>query len=137
MPIRPKPIRQKRRVRAFHVIAVTMTLGCGRGEIVSGVSDSAFVATMAELRQVQQPGMDSAGITRARQGVLQRRGLTAEQLEQAARALAADPDRAASLWAAIDQKASPVAPGALPRPTSPATPSGAPRHAPPDKPVVP
>ena len=110
-----------RRVRAFHVIAVTIALGCGRSEIVSGVSDSAFVATMAELRQVQQPGTDNAGITRARQGVLQRRGLTAQQLERAARALAADPNRAASLWAAIDQKASPVSPG--PRPTRPGAPT--------------
>ena len=122
-----------RRVRAFHVIAVTIALGCGRSELVSGISDSAFVATMAELRQVQQPGMDSAQVTRARQGVLQRRGLTADQLEQAARALAADPDRAASLWAAIDQKASPVTPG--PRPTPPG--ATTPRPALQSKPAVP
>src|SRR5690348_10505013 len=96
-----------RLARSSHVIAyatlvVAMAAGCRRGELVAGVNDSTFVATMAELRATQQRGLDSAELARARQGVLQRRGLTLEQLERAANALADDPERAANVWHAID-----------------------------------
>ena len=122
-----------RRVLAIHAFAVALLAGgCRRGEIVNGVSDSAFVATMAELRAISRGSdTDSVSRARARQAVLQRRGLTAERLEQAARALADDPDRAAAIWQAIELRAAadtgagagtgagaaPGRPGGLPVPT--------------------
>jgi hypothetical protein len=70
-----------------------------------GVSDSTFVATMAELRLVQtNASLDSAGRAVARQRILQRRGLTPASLERAARALAADPQHAGAVWQAINNR---------------------------------
>lgn len=81
-------------------------MGCTRGEIVSGVSDSAYVTAMTELRLVQTNAtLDSVGRAAARRTVLQRRGLTAEQLERAAEALAGDPERASRLFATIEDRA--------------------------------
>lgn len=82
------------------------TAACNGGGRLAGVSDSTFVATMAELRRVeQQADLDSAQRDSARGVTLQRRGLTPEELEAAAEALAADPERAMELWRAIDEKA--------------------------------
>ena len=76
-----------------------------RRDPASDVSDSTFVAAMADLRRVQyDTASDSASRTAARQRVLQRRGLTAERLERAARALAADPERATKVFQAIARK---------------------------------
>ena len=66
--------------------------GCRQRDIVPGVSDSLFVATMADLRRLQVPVGDSAVLASRRRQVLQQRGLTAEQLERAGQALATDPD---------------------------------------------
>ena len=88
-----------------HGLALTMTLAaCEGGESLAGVSDSTFVQTMAELRIVHgRAEIDSAARAAALDSILQRRGLTPEQLEQAARALAEDPERALELWRAIDR----------------------------------
>ncbi|MFL5577096.1 MAG: hypothetical protein ACJ79S_14130 [Gemmatimonadaceae bacterium] len=76
---------------------------CGGHEIADGVTDSTFVATMAELRRVDaKVALDSAAKASQRAAVLQRRGLTAAQLEHAAGALADDPERAGVLFARID-----------------------------------
>ena len=95
------------RLRACHLIAVAILVAaCQRGEIVPGVSDSSFVAAMADLRQLaREPGYDSTARARARQGVLQSRGLTLEQLDRAAARLAREPERASELWRAIEEKA--------------------------------
>ena len=77
---------------------------CGRRDIVPGVSDSLFVATMADLRRLQVPVGDSAVLAARRRQVLQQRGLTAAQLERAGQALATDPDRAVALFQAIDRR---------------------------------
>ena len=72
---------------------------------MGGVSDSTFVATMAELQRIQTDGaLDSAGRVAARARVLQRRGLTPDHLERVAQSLADDPERAADLWRAIDER---------------------------------
>ena len=122
------------RLRACHLIAVAILVAaCQRGEIVPGVSDSSFVAAMADLRQLaREPGYDSTARARARQGVLQSRGLTMQQLDQAAAQLADEPRRAADLWQAIEEKAAtlgapPSAPPATTR--SDSAKSGAPRPA--------
>lgn len=94
-----------RDLAAVHVVALGMALGgCERGRSSTGVSDSAFVATMSELRIIQESAtLDSAGRDSARRQVLQSRGLTPEALERAARALAANPARAAELAQSIDR----------------------------------
>lgn len=91
----------------MHVMALVMALpACERGESATGVSDSTFVATMAELQKIQEdPVLDSAAQADARSRVLQSRGLTPEMLERAARALADDPKHAAEIVQAIDRQA--------------------------------
>lgn len=88
-------------------LAVILTLGaggCQGRDIVPGVSDSTFVQTMAALRRVASDSMlgDSARAHR-RDSVLRQHGVTAPQLERAARALADDPDRAESLFQAVNR----------------------------------
>lgn len=104
--------RRMTRARRRHVLVLAMVMagvGCTRGEIVSGVSDSTYVAAMTELRKVQtNPTLDSLGRAAARRAVLQRRGLTADKLERAAAALARDPDRASRLFTAIEERAGPA-----------------------------
>jgi len=69
---------------------------------VAGVTDSAFVATMAALTRINaDSSLDSARRVVARDSLLQSRDLTAAKLERAARALANDPDRAMALWQRI------------------------------------
>ena len=103
-----------------------MLAACSRSTITDGVSDSAFVATMAELERIDRaPGMDSVARAAARAKALQRQGLSRAQLESAAAALGDDPKRALALWRAIDAKVSTdstaqPAPGGTPTPT-PAT----------------
>ncbi len=98
--MRPRPT-------CIQLIALLMVAAaCGKSELAAGVSDSAFVTTMAELRQVSaNRTQDSAQIAAARAAVLQRRGLTTQQLEHAAQVLADDPDRAAKVWQAIAKRA--------------------------------
>lgn len=80
-------------------------LGCpGRGDLGGGgVNDSTFVNTIVELRRIgADSSLDSTARDSARRALLRRRGLTARQLEDAARAMAANPDRAIAIWRAID-----------------------------------
>lgn len=90
--------------------------GCRRrAAVVDGVSDSTFVATMVELRRLDSATTtDSAARLAARAAVLQRRGLTAPQLERFAKALAAEPERAQTLFARIDSTLRPRAGGGKP-----------------------
>lgn len=92
------------------VLGLAGTAACRAGP-TSDVSDSAYVATMADLRRVQRDSVgDSASLARARQAVLQGRGLTAERMERHARALAAEPERASKVFQAIALKAAPALP---------------------------
>lgn len=82
-----------------------MVLACAPGSTLAGVGDSTFIAAMAELRRIEQdPALDSAARASARQVVLQQRGLTPASIEQAARALAKEPERAMRVWQAIDRR---------------------------------
>jgi hypothetical protein len=115
--------------------------GCRRwaGQASGEVSDSTFVAAMADLRRAVQPGgvesaRDSAGRAAVRDSILAKHGVTAASLERAARALAKNPDHAADVARAIDHKvelaaaaAPPVQPSspALAQPGTPAKPQGA------------
>jgi hypothetical protein len=96
------------RTLALHALVLSGMLACRQGEIVAGVSDSTFVATMTALTRINQSGVgDSASRAAARDSVLQSRGLTREDIERAARALEDDPDRAAALWITIGRAPAP------------------------------
>ena len=101
------------------LVLLLVAAGCRRAEIADGVTDSTFVTAMVELRRVQSDGtLDSAGRAAARAKALQGKGLSTAQLEAAARALAHDPERAAALWRAIEQRVS------EPPPAGPVAPAG-------------
>jgi hypothetical protein len=90
------------------MVLVFLGLGasCRRSELATGVSDSAFVAVMADLKRVQNAaGLDSAQRGARRDSILQSRGLTPAQLEAAARTLAQNPGRAQTVWQAIERRA--------------------------------
>jgi hypothetical protein len=90
-------------------LALLLLLGgaCRRAELADGVSDSVFVATMTELRQVQANAtLDSAGRAAARDAALRRHRVNAAQLERAAAALADDPERASNVWTEIERRLS-------------------------------
>lgn len=78
---------------------------CKGGEIIPGVSDSTFVATMADLRRAEAIEHDAAALAASRKRILQQRGLTPERMESAARKLGEDPDRAVAIWQAIERRA--------------------------------
>ena len=79
---------------------------CRREPLSSGISDSTFVAVMAELKRVHYvSGLDSAQRAARRTEILQRHRLTAAQLETAARVLAQNPTRAQTVWQAVDRRA--------------------------------
>jgi hypothetical protein len=88
------------------VILLAIAAGCRPEGATGDVVDSTFIATMAELQQLQvDPALDSAAREAARRYILQRRGLTPEGLYQAARALAEDEEHALRVWRAIDSVA--------------------------------
>ena len=93
------------RLSHLTLILACAIVGCARGDIVPGVGDSAFVATMADLRRAQGTTTDTVALAAMRHRILQQRGLTVEQLDRAGRALANDPERAADLFDAIDKRA--------------------------------
>src|SRR5215207_4524421 len=91
-----------RRTRVPHV-ALILALGasgCQGRDIVAGIDDSTFVRTMTALRRIQVDSTiaDSAARAAARAAALKRHGVTAEQFERAAQALADDPERAQALF---------------------------------------
>jgi len=102
--------------RLSHVflILACAVVGCARGDIVPGVSDSTFVSTMAELRRAEGSTTDSAALSAARRRILQQRGLTVEVMDRAARALANDPARATALFDAIEKHAVNAPPAVAP-----------------------
>ena len=90
------------RTLAIHALVLSGLVGCRQGEIVAGVTDSTFVATMTALSRINaDSSADSARRAVARDSLLQSRDLTAPKLERAARALANDPERALALWQRI------------------------------------
>ena len=89
------------------LVSLASAAGCRRPQLATGVSDSAFVAVMADLKRVQDaPGMDSAQRAARRDSILQSRGLTPAQLEAAAHQLAQNPGRAQTVWQAVERRSS-------------------------------
>lgn len=93
------------RHRLLPALLALLVAACARGELVPGVREATFVATMAELRRAEGTVLDSAARAAARRRILQQRGLTVDQLERAARVLAADPPRALAAWQEIERRA--------------------------------
>jgi hypothetical protein len=87
------------------VMLIAGAAGCRQDRSSAGISDSTFVATIAQLHALNaDPSLDSAGRAAAREAVLREQGVTGEALERAARAMAADPEHALAVWTAIDQR---------------------------------
>ena len=90
--------------------AIALAVAC-RADDTMSARDSAFIATMIELRALPT----AAGDTGARSAVLRRHGFTARSFEAAATELARDPERAVAVWQRIENPAPPpplAAPGA-------------------------
>ncbi len=80
--------------------------GCRRRTADLGMSDSAFVQVMGELKAVADaPQLSIPLKAQRRDAVLRKRGVTAERIEALGTELAAHPAHAKRLWAAIEQKA--------------------------------
>jgi hypothetical protein len=94
-----------RRYGHIPIVLILGVMGCDRRGSGSGLDDSTFVATMAELRRVHGDTVSSAAQRdSARLKVLQTRGLTPAELDRHARELAEDPERAVELWQAVERK---------------------------------
>jgi hypothetical protein len=95
-----------RHVSLIVLVALAAVTGCQRSRSANGVSDATFVAVMADLKRVQDaPGSNASQKAARRDSVLQSRGLTPGQLEQAARELAQNPTRAQTVWQAVQRRA--------------------------------
>jgi hypothetical protein len=95
----------KSRLLCLAGLALIGVLACQPAERGGVVSDSTFIAAMAALRRIGADTlMDSTARDSARKVVLRRYRLTPERLEQAARALADDPDHALAVWRAIEER---------------------------------
>ena len=99
-------MRRRALAHALLGVLVGSVAGCARGELAAGVRDTTFVAVMADLQRIDRSTtMDSAARQAARAVALQSRGLTRANLEEAAAALADDPERALELCRAIETRA--------------------------------
>jgi len=88
------------------LIAVAAITGCQRSRSSNGVSDSAFVAVLADLKRVQGAvGLSPSQRAASRDSILQIHGLKPAQLEEAAKQLAENPARAQTVWQAVQQRA--------------------------------
>jgi len=88
------------------LLVVIMLAGCRSRKADLGMSDSAFVQVMSELKVVADyPNLTPAVRAQRREGVLRKRGVTAAQLEQLDAELTSHPNHAKLLWSAIEQKA--------------------------------
>jgi hypothetical protein len=92
------------------LLAGAALAACRGTEPTSTVSDSIFVAVMAELKRVHEvAGIDSAQREARRAEILKKHGLTPARLDTAARALSKNPTRAQTVWQAIERRAADAA----------------------------
>lgn len=89
------------------VVAVALLLaGCRGRKADLGMSDSAFVQVMTDLKVVADaPNVPDAVRAQRREAVLRKRGVTAAQIEELGNELTAHPQHAKQLWSAIEVKA--------------------------------
>lgn len=92
--------------RAVALLVTGVAVACGGGSLAAGVSEAEYVEVMAALRLVQENrSLAPAQRTARRDSILRSAGVSAEDMEAAARALARDPQRAWAAWQAIDKRA--------------------------------
>lgn len=92
--------------RRFLILILVAAAGCRSRTAELGMSDSAFVQVMGELKVVADaPTITEAVRAQRRDAVLRKRNVSAEQLEKLSATLAAHPQHARLLWSAIEMKA--------------------------------
>jgi hypothetical protein len=92
--------------RIFTVVLLVALSGCRQRNADLGMSDSAFVQILGELKFVaDQPDVTKEVRAQRRDAVLRKHGVSADKLEQLGGTLTAHPQHAKRLWAAVDQKA--------------------------------
>lgn len=97
---RPRPGSRRRWsgvLRGVVCAGVAALVACAGDDL--GLDETVYVETMGDLYRVQRDSGDQA----ARDSVLRLHSVTEAQLEEAARRLADDPERAVRLWRLIDR----------------------------------
>lgn len=93
-------------LRGFTLMLLLSLAGCRQRNANLGMSDSAFVQVMGELKLVADlPMLSNEVRAQRRDAVLRKYGLSAEKLEKLGGSLTSHPQHARRLWAAIDVKA--------------------------------
>ena len=93
-------------LRRITVVLLMSVAGCRKANADLGMSDSAFVQVMGELKFVADaPDVSNEVRAQRRDAVLRKRGVSAQQLEKLSGTLTSHPQHAKRLWAAIDLKA--------------------------------
>jgi hypothetical protein len=101
-------MRTRRFTSRFRVILVAglALVGCRSKTADLGMSDSAFVLVMSELKAVADaPNVTNEVRAQRREAVLRKRSVTAAQLEKLTGELTAHPQHARRLWSAVEVKA--------------------------------
>jgi hypothetical protein len=87
---------------ALLLLSVT---ACPQNSQLAGMTDSTFVDVMARLHQIEtDERLSREERDSLRLVALQEEDLSPEQLEEAARSLAREPERALAIWQAIERK---------------------------------
>lgn len=84
-------------LRGVACVGVATLVACAGDDL--GIDETVYVETMGDLYRVQRDSGDQA----ARDSVLRVHGVSEAQLEEAARRLADEPERAVRLWRLIDR----------------------------------
>lgn len=101
-------------LRCALILLLFTSVACPGRRDLAGMSDSTFVAVMARLHRIDvDERLSREERDSLRQETLQEEGLRPEQLEEAARSLADNPERALAIWRAIERRVD-DAPAALP-----------------------
>lgn len=90
----------------FALLALVSLIGCRSRTADLGMSDSAFVLVMSELKVVaDDPVANETLRGQRRAAVLRKRSVTAAQLEKLSSELSRHPAHAKRLWLAIETRA--------------------------------
>lgn len=85
-------------------LVLCAAIACGGSDPKGATQESVFINVMVELRRIgTDTSLDSAALDSARGAVLRRHGLTVGGLEEMARELASDPQRALDEWREIER----------------------------------
>lgn len=91
--------------RKIAITALLALSACRRETADLGMSDSAFVKVMSELKQVaDEAAVEPAVRAQRREAVLRKRGVSADEIEGLAATLTAHPQHAKRLWAEIEKQ---------------------------------